>query len=67
VSLAATRKGLYISEHSLSAIGSMSYGGALGRIAPVKSAPDAITIGPDGALWYASGNESKIGRLEIGC
>jgi virginiamycin B lyase len=67
LSLAPTRRGLYISEHSLSGIGSMSYAGALGRFTPVKSGPDAITIGPDGALWYASGNESKIGRLEIDC
>ena len=27
--------------------------------------PADITSGPDGALWYASGNEGKIGRLEI--
>jgi streptogramin lyase len=66
VSLAPTRNGLYISAHSLSAIGSMSYFGALGRPVRTKSAPDAITVDPDGNLWYASGNESKIGRLELG-
>jgi virginiamycin B lyase len=65
LSLAATPRGLYVAEHSLSAIGSMSYSGALGRPVTTKSAPDAITIGPDGALWYASGNEAKIGRLDL--
>ena len=45
----------------------MSYGGAFSRPLRTKSAPDAITIGSDGALWYASGNEAKIGRIEIDC
>ena len=67
VSLAPTRHGVYVSQHSLGSIGFMSYGGAFGRPLRTKSAPDAITIGPDGALWYASGNESKIGRIEIDC
>jgi len=67
VSLAVTRHGLYLSENSAGAIAPMSLGGAFGRPVPTKSTPDAITIGPDGNLWYASGNESKIGRLDIGC
>jgi virginiamycin B lyase len=45
----------------------MSLGGAFGRPVRTKSSPDAITIGPGGNLWYASGNESKIGRLDIDC
>ena len=36
-------------------------------LARTKSAPDAITVGPDGALWYVSGNEGKVGRLAIDC
>ena len=67
VSLAATRHGLYVSEHSAGAIAPLSLGGAFGRPVRTKSSPDAITIGPDGNLWYASGNESKIGRLDIDC
>ena len=42
----------------------MSYSGFFGRPVRTKSAPDAITVGPDGDLWYASGNESKIGRID---
>ena len=67
VSLAPTRNGVYVSQHSVSSIGFMSYGGAFSRPLRTKSEPDAITIGSDGALWYASGNESKIGRIEIDC
>jgi virginiamycin B lyase len=63
--LAATRDGLYVGEHSASAIVSLNPWGWYDRELRTKSAPDAITIGPDGNLWYASGNESKIGRLEI--
>ena len=65
LALAATRHGVYVSQHSLSSIGFMSYGGAFGRPLGTKSAPDRITIGPDGDLWYVSGNESRIGRIDI--
>jgi virginiamycin B lyase len=67
VSLAPTRHGVYVSQHSIGSIGFMSYGGSFSRPLRTKSAPDAITIGSDGNLWYASGNESKIGRIEIDC
>jgi len=67
VGLAATRHGLYVSEHSAGAIAPMTLGGAFGGPVRIKSSPDAITIGPDGNLWYASGDESRIGRLDIGC
>jgi virginiamycin B lyase len=65
LSLAATKKGVYVSQHALGSIGFMSYGGAFGRPLNTKSAPDAITVGPDGNLWYASGNEARIGRIDI--
>jgi len=64
---APTRHGVYISQHSAGSVGFMSYGGGFGRPLRTKSAPDAITIGPDGNLWYASGNEAKIGRVELDC
>jgi virginiamycin B lyase len=65
VSLAPARHGVYVSQHSAGSIGFMSYGGYFGRPLRTKSVPDAITIGPDGNLWYASGNEATIGRIEI--
>ena len=67
LALAPTRHGVYVSQHSLGSIGFMSYGGVFGRPLRTKSAPDRITIGPDGNLWYAAGNDGKIGRIAIDC
>ncbi len=44
----------------------MTTDGTLGRNIRVRSAPDALTLSPDGALWYVSGDEGKVGRLEPG-
>ena len=66
LSLAVTSHGLYIAESSAGALVPMSLDGAFGRPVQTKSTPDAITVGPDGALWYAAGNEGKVGRLDIG-
>ena len=63
--LVSTPNGLYVSEHSANSIARLSPWGEFGRELRTKSSPDAITLGPDGALWYTSGDESKIGRLEI--
>jgi virginiamycin B lyase len=63
--LVSTRHGLYVAEHSASAIAPLRLWGGFGRELRTKSSPDAITLGPDGALWYTSGNEAKIGRLEL--
>jgi len=30
-----------------------------------KFAVPTFTTGPDGALWYVSGNEGKVGRLDV--
>jgi hypothetical protein len=43
----------------------MSLDGRFGRDVRTRSAPDALTIGPDGDLWYASGNEGRIGRVDL--
>ena len=63
--LASTRHGLYVAEHSANAIAPLNPWGWYGREVRTKSSPDAITLGPDGNLWYTSGNESKIGRLKL--
>ena len=63
--LAATYHGLYVAEHSANAIVALNPWGWYGREVRTKSSPDAITLGPDGNLWYTSGNESKIGRLKL--
>jgi len=43
----------------------MSLDGSFGRDVRTKSSPDGLTVGPDGALWYVSGNEGKVGRLAV--
>jgi virginiamycin B lyase len=63
--LASTRHGLYVAEHSANAIVPLHPWGWYGREVRTKSSPDAITLGPDGNLWYTSGNESRIGRLKL--
>jgi virginiamycin B lyase len=63
--LAPTRHGVYVSQHSAGSIGLLSYGGYFGRSLRTRSAPDRITIGPDGNLWYAAGNDAKIGHIEL--
>ena len=50
--LASTRHRLYVAEHSASAIVPLDPWGGFGREAGTKSSPDAITVGPDGNLWY---------------
>ena len=54
-----------MAEHSASAIVGLHPWAWFGREMRTKSEPDALTVGPDGNLWYASGSESKIGRLEL--
>jgi len=63
--LAATERGLLISQHAIGTIGQMSYSGAFGRDIRLRSNPDRITLGPDGALWYASSNEGRVGRVPL--
>ena len=65
VGLLSTRHGLLIAEHETSAMRPMSLWGSFGRALPTKSGPDELTLGPDGAIWYAAGSDSKIGRIAI--
>ena len=41
----------------------MSLDGRFGRELPLRSHPDAMTIGPDSDLWYVAGDEGKVGRV----
>ncbi len=66
VGLLATPYGLLIAEHSTNGIRPMSYWGWFGHPLRTKSSPGALTRGPDGALWYAAGNEDAIGRIQYG-
>ncbi len=56
---------LWIGQHSAGTLGSMAPGGVFGPDVRTKSAPDSITIGPGGDLWYASGDEGRIGRFDL--
>jgi virginiamycin B lyase len=56
---------LWIGQHSAGTLGSMTVGGAFGRDIRTKSRPDALTIGPDGDLWYLASDEGRIGHLEL--
>jgi streptogramin lyase len=31
-----------------------------------KSSPSALTVGPDGNLWYASDSFAAVGRIDLG-
>jgi virginiamycin B lyase len=64
--LLATPYGLLIAEHATQDIRPMTSWGWFGPALRTKSTPDALTRGPDGAIWYAAGNEGKIGRLDSG-
>jgi hypothetical protein len=57
---------LWIGQQSSGTLGRMTLDGTFGADVRTKSSPDALTIGPDGALWYAAGNEGRIGRVDIG-
>ena len=65
VGLAFAGDTLWIGQHSAGTLGSMSLGGVFGRDIRTKSAPDSVTVGPGGDLWYASGDDARIGRLEL--
>jgi hypothetical protein len=41
----------------------MSLDGRVGRPPALRSEPDALTLGPDGDVWYVSGNEGTVGRV----
>lgn len=66
VGLLSTRYGLLVAEQSTNAIRPMGLWGWFGHPLRTKSGPDALTRGPDGAIWYAAGSESRIGRLDYG-
>ncbi len=56
---------LWIAEHSIGVLGRMEHGGAFGASRRIKSSPDAMTIGPDGAVWYASADgDGRVGRVD---
>ena len=63
--VAAPDGGLLIADHAGSALDHMTLDGTFSREARLRSAPDAIALGPDGALWYVSGDDAKIGRVAI--
>jgi virginiamycin B lyase len=56
---------LWISQHSIDRLDRMSLDGTFGRALRTKSDPDGVTIGPDGNLWYFSGNQGKVGRVDL--
>jgi virginiamycin B lyase len=56
---------LLIAQHSAGTIGRMHLDGTFARDVRTKSAPDAATLGPDGALWYAASDDGAIGRYEF--
>jgi virginiamycin B lyase len=51
IAMLATRYGLLIAEHETESIRPMSTWGWFFRPLRTKSGPDAMTLGPDGALW----------------
>ena len=65
IGLASTRHGLFVAEHAANAIVPLNKGGWFGREVRTKCSPDALTLGPDGNLWYTADNEDRIGRLTL--
>jgi len=49
--VAGSDGGLWIAEHSASALAHMSLDGGFARPRRLRSSPDAMALGPDGALW----------------
>ena len=65
IGLASTRHGLFVAEHAANAIVPLNKWGWFGREVRTKSSPDALTLGPDGNLWYTADDEDRIGRLTL--
>jgi virginiamycin B lyase len=61
--LVATRRGLLIAEQSAGVLDRMTLDGRFRRPLGLRSHPDALTRGPDGDLWYAAGDEGRIGHI----
>jgi virginiamycin B lyase len=58
---------LYISEHMTGVISKMSYDGTFTKKYRIPGGyPDALTAGPDGALWVNRGSDQAVVRLDIG-
>src|SRR5207244_3951054 len=55
----------FVRDHGALYAAKMTTGGQVDRFRlPDGATPDAITAGPDGALWYAG--DGRIGRLDTG-
>jgi hypothetical protein len=64
LALVATRRGgLLIAQHYPRVVSRLSPYGVFRRDIRLRSHPDSLTLGPDGDLWYAAGDEGRIGRI----
>src|SRR3954451_1787861 len=65
LALAFTCRGLAIAEGFAFRVDFARQDGSLRRPVATKSSPSALTIGPDGNLWYASDSFAAVGRIEL--
>lgn len=57
---------LYVAQLSGDSIARMTFGGVVEREFRLPSGrPDALTLGPDGAIWFSEGSLGQLGRLDI--
>jgi virginiamycin B lyase len=63
LALVATRRGLLMADHTGRALARITLDGRFRRVVRLRSHPDSMTLGPDGDVWYASGDEGRIGRI----
>jgi virginiamycin B lyase len=66
LALAFTCRGPAIAEGFAFRVDFARHDGSLRRPVATKSSPSALTIGPDGNLWYASDSFAAVGRIDLG-
>jgi virginiamycin B lyase len=61
--LAGRRGRLVVGQHSAGSLVALRRDGRFGHELRLRSHPDALTRGPDGDVWYVSGDEGRIGHV----
>jgi virginiamycin B lyase len=56
---------LWVGQHETASLVRFSLAGEFGAELRVRSRLDVLTLGPDGALWYATADGAKVGRALI--
>jgi hypothetical protein len=56
---------IWVGQHETASLAEFSRAGTFGPELRVRSRLDVLTLGPDGALWYATADGAKVGRAII--